>query len=233
MYTEAHSHNHAHLPRNLSAALLSHTTANNGSAIRLARLVSRAGASALAAVVTAALFLMMQALITTEVPELPAVERNYFNPYMERPKPPENRRQEPVEKPQEPEIPPRWETPTTRTEVATSTPYTGEPFSPEPVQGDIGAGAGTSTIVPVFRIAPDYPQSALRRGIEGHVDLIFDVAASGRTENIRVLAAEPEGVFERAAMQTLAKWKYKAPVQDGVPYGQRDMTTRITFRLEQ
>ncbi|GAB3287115.1 energy transducer TonB [Parahaliea aestuarii] len=197
------------------------------------QLLQRLGAAGLAALVTAALFLIMQSLIATDLPELPAVERTYFNPFMERPEPPKVEEKQTPEKPAEPETPPQWETPSNTSDVAINTAIDTTRFIPDTAVGRIDSGAGTSTIVPVFRIAPDYPQSALRRGIEGHVDLIFDVAASGRTENIRVLDAQPQGVFERAAIQTLAKWKYKAPVQDGIPYGQRDMTTRITFQLEQ
>ncbi len=196
-------------------------------------LFRRASATTLAGIVTAALFLLMHTLIATELPELESTERIRFDAIMPPPKPPELKKTEPAEKPQVPEQMPEWNSPAADLDYAGEALAFGENFTPDTGIGDIDPGAGSSTIVPVFRIAPDYPASALRRGIEGYVDLIFDVAPSGKTENIRVLAAEPEGVFERAATATLAKWKYKAPVQDGIPYGQKDMTTRISFRLEQ
>lgn len=192
----------------------------------------RAAAATLAVTITALLFLIMQSLIATQVPVIDTEKRRVIDPVMPPRPEPEPRPDERVEKPLEPEEVPQWDTPPIALDDTVGTLSAPGNEAPPTEIGDIGAGAGSSTIVPVFRIAPEYPARALSRGIEGHVDLIFDVAASGRTENIRVLAAEPEGVFERAAMRTLAKWKYKAPVQDGVPYGQKDMTTRISFRLE-
>ncbi|MBN7798201.1 energy transducer TonB [Parahaliea mediterranea] len=193
----------------------------------------RGASAALSVAVTATLFLLMQALIATEVPVLESSVPLRPDVTMPERKPPEVRPDERVEKPEKPEETPKWETPTTTTDLIDGPLTRVGNFEPPTDVGDINAGSGSSTIVPVFRIAPDYPPRALRRGIEGHVDLIFDVSASGKTENIRVLDAQPEGVFENAAIRTLGKWKYKPPIQDGVPYGQRDMTTRISFRLEE
>lgn len=193
----------------------------------------RGASAALSAVVTATLFLLMQALIATEVPVLESSAPQRWDVTMPEREKPEVKTEERVEKPEKPEETPKWETPTTTTDTIDG-PLAGYGnFEPTTDMGDIKTGSGSSTIVPVFRIAPDYPPRALRRGIEGHVDLIFDVSASGKTENIRVLDAQPEGVFETAAIRTLGKWKYKPPMQDGVPYGQTDMTTRISFRLEE
>lgn len=199
-----------------------------------AQILPRCGAALLmSALVTMALFLVMHSLIDTGPPVIDNEERIYFDPFMpELPEPapiPENK----IEKPADPEEVPEWETPTESLESTGDQLAIKTNSLPDSNVGDIDPNAGASTIVPVFRIAPDYPPSALRRGIEGYVDLVFDVAPSGKTENIRILAAEPEGVFERAATRTLAKWKYKAPVEDGVAYGQKGMTTRISFRLEQ
>jgi TonB family protein len=72
----------------------------------------------------------------------------------------------------------------------------------------------------------------LSGSIEGYVDLAFDIAVTGLTTNIRVIAAQPEGVFNRAAIAALKKWKYKVPVIDGFARGQLDMMTRIRFELK-
>lgn len=186
----------------------------------------------LAGVVTMALFLLMQSLINVDTPALEASVPFRANPWMDPPKEPDVIRDDPVEKPQQPEPIPEWNSPQETLIDHSDTLLIGQNFIPETGVKDIDPSAGTSTIVPVFRIAPDYPASALRRGIEGHVDLIFDVSVSGKTTNIRVLEAQPEGVFERAAIRTLEKWKYKPPMDDGVPYSQKNMTTRISFRLE-
>ena len=92
--------------------------------------------------------------------------------------------------------------------------------------------AGTNMVVPYLRLQPEYPARALKRGLEGYVDLAFDITAAGATSNIRVVEAQPEGVFERAAIRALEKWKYRVPITDGVPQGQVDMMTRLTFEIE-
>ncbi len=102
-----------------------------------------------------------------------------------------------------------------------------------PLDGDTGPiSTGANMVVPYLKLQPTYPPRALKRGIEGHVDLAFDITAAGKTTNIRVIEAEPEGVFERAAIRALEKWKYKVPMSDGTPQGQVDMMTRLSFKLE-
>ena len=87
-------------------------------------------------------------------------------------------------------------------------------------------------VVPYLKLQPEYPSRALTRGIQGYVDLAFDITAAGTTSNIRVLQAQPEGIFERAAIRALEKWKYRVPIVDDRPQGQVDMMTRMSFELE-
>jgi TonB family protein len=72
----------------------------------------------------------------------------------------------------------------------------------------------------------------LSGSIEVYVDLAFDIAVTGLTTNIRVIAAQPEGVFNRAAIAALKKWKYQVPVIEGAARGQAGMMTRIRFELK-
>ena len=74
--------------------------------------------------------------------------------------------------------------------------------------------SGTQLVVPYLQLQPDYQRRALMRGIEGYVDLAFDVTAAGATTNIRVIEAQPEGIFERSAIRAVAKLKYKMPITD-------------------
>ncbi|MCV6622529.1 MAG: TonB family protein [Cellvibrionaceae bacterium] len=80
--------------------------------------------------------------------------------------------------------------------------------------------------------APRYPNRALTRGVEGFVDVRFDVTAIGNTENIRVLQAQPQGVFEKAATAAVAKYKYQPAIQDGEPVATPNVTERIRFSIE-
>ncbi len=80
---------------------------------------------------------------------------------------------------------------------------------------------------------PKYPQRALMRGIEGWVDLKFDINALGKTQNIQVLGSEPEGVFEKAAVAAVRFWKYQAFVNgDGDPQEYKGLTKRLVFEIE-
>lgn len=64
-------------------------------------------------------------------------------------------------------------------------------------------------------VAPEYPPSALERGIGGWVDLEFTVTANGSTADVTVLGAEPAGVFEQAAIQAVRRWRYRPVERDG------------------
>ena len=47
---------------------------------------------------------------------------------------------------------------------------------------------------------PEYPAAARERGTQGHVDVELTANADGMVENPRVVASEPRGVFDQAAL---------------------------------
>ncbi len=77
---------------------------------------------------------------------------------------------------------------------------------------------------------PDYPPRARARGTEGWVDLEFTVGKDGATREAVVRAAEPEGTFDRAALDAVKRWRYEPRVVDGNVVEQR-VETRLRFRL--
>jgi len=83
-----------------------------------------------------------------------------------------------------------------------------------------------------YLAAARYPALAIRREIEGYVDVIFDVTEYGSTDNIRVLAAQPEGVFERAAIKAVAQWRYQPKMVDEKPVRFEGMKNRVRFEME-
>ena len=89
-----------------------------------------------------------------------------------------------------------------------------------------------NVMVPLIRTTANYPQRALARGIEGFVELGFTVDAEGNVVDPVVLYAEPEGMFERSALQSIRRWKYAAAVEDGSPVATTDVRQRIVFQLE-
>lgn len=95
----------------------------------------------------------------------------------------------------------------------------------------LGAGNDRDA-VPQVRINPDYPPSARARGIEGWVTVRFDVGPDGSTRNIQVVAARPEGVFDRATERAVAGWKYSPKIQDGKRVERKGLEVRLEFSLE-
>ena len=99
---------------------------------------------------------------------------------------------------------------------------------------DIQAGGGFSAdgeYLPIVKVAPVYPRRALTRGIEGYVLLEFTVNSAGAVENPVVVEADPPGIFDRSAVQAALKFKYKPKVVNGEPIAVAGVRNRITFEL--
>lgn len=80
-------------------------------------------------------------------------------------------------------------------------------------------------------VAPKMPIHACLRGsqLTGTVDLTFDILASGEVENVQVIASDPEGYFERQAINTVSQWLYDPPTKDGSPVGLIEHTVTVTY----
>lgn len=105
--------------------------------------------------------------------------------------------------------------------------------SPVAVKPPIDSGFGfAGQMVPIIRIAPPYPQGAAARGIEGYVDIMFDVTALGTTENIRILEAVPSNIFNRSVIKAVKTWRYKPNVIDGTPVATPNVRDRVRFNME-
>ncbi len=63
---------------------------------------------------------------------------------------------------------------------------------------------------------PEYPNRAFGRGLQGWVVLRLDVDPEGRPRNVRVLEAQPSGVFERSARGTVRRWRFAPPGEPGL-----------------
>lgn len=77
----------------------------------------------------------------------------------------------------------------------------------------------------------EYPAVAAQRGIEGWVELEFVVDTSGQLTEARVVAAEPEGVFDEAALEAMSGFRYAPFELDGRVY-ERLARLRIRFGLQ-
>lgn len=92
-------------------------------------------------------------------------------------------------------------------------------------------GTHDSDVVPIVRIAPQYPREALMKGIEGWVELEFVINADGTVADPVVIAAEPVRMFNHAAMRAILRWKFRPRFVDGQAISRRGRQV-IEFQLE-
>lgn len=108
--------------------------------------------------------------------------------------------------------------------AAPSTPVAAAAAAPSAPSND-------SEVIPLNQVLPVYPDSARRRGIEGYVKLAFTITADGKVENVRVIEASPENVFNREARRAAVRWRF-APRREGGQLVEREAVKTLQFRLE-
>ncbi len=88
--------------------------------------------------------------------------------------------------------------------------------------------------VPLVAIAPEYPPTALARGIEGWCTVQFTVDERGNVveESIVVLEADPPNVFNRTSMRAAARFKFQPRVVDGQGVPVYGVSRRFTYNLD-
>ena len=69
----------------------------------------------------------------------------------------------------------------------------------------------------LFNIPPKYPLSAKNDKIEGKVVLQFVIDSLGYPREPKVLSAEPEGVFDQAALDAVVEYRFQPAQKDGKP----------------
>ncbi|MFC0446379.1 energy transducer TonB [Pseudidiomarina halophila] len=195
-------------------------------------------ALAVAAIVTLGLFYLMQSLITggqgamTEPPKGSVLD-------FVRVKPEEvvQEKDRKPERPPEPEAPPP-DMPAPQMDSSDLVPDArGYDFSAT-AQADTGLGGGMNLdasdgeYLPIVKVQAAYPRRALQRGIEGYVVVEFTVTRQGTVREPRVVAAQPEQIFDQAAMEAVLKFKYKPRVVNGEAVEVEGVQNRITFEID-
>ena len=104
-------------------------------------------------------------------------------------------------------------------------------FSGSLISGmQLGAGKISTNVIPLVRIPPRYPRRAANRGIEGWVKIEFTITGQGTVKDAVVVEAQPGNTFNRAALQAIKRWKFKAKVIDGEAFEQRAVQV-LQFKL--
>ena len=96
--------------------------------------------------------------------------------------------------------------------------------------GGVGFGISDGEYLPIVKVAPVYPARALNRGLEGYVIVEFTVTRQGTVRDVGVVESTST-LFERAAMESALKFKYKPRVIDGVAVEVPGVRNKITFEI--
>lgn len=196
------------------------------------------GALAVAGAVTFAVFFLMQQLIASGTTALDEESERYTVDFVEveekeevkekereKPEPPE-----PEEEPPEPDSPQQEQE---QADMSSGGLNIGDVAMDSSLDVDAGiSGGGDSEYLPVVKVEPEYPQRALRRGIEGYVVVEFTVTERGRVENPRVVEADPDNIFNEAAMEAARKFKYRPKTVNGEKVAVEGVRNIIRFEME-
>lgn len=94
--------------------------------------------------------------------------------------------------------------------------------------------------LPIVKVPPEYPTTALARGIEGYCTVVYTVTETGTTRDVEPVPGEcvtKDGqsttVFDRASVSAASKFKYKPKVVDGKPIEVNGVKNRFTYEMKQ
>ena len=137
--------------------------------------------------------------------------------------------------PKAPEKPPQeMQQDLRRLNAASNSNLSGMSIDIPDINVDIGIGGDIAIareLTPLVRVPAEYPMSALSRGIEGFVVLRFTVTETGSVVDAEVLSAEPSGVFNRAALRAVSRFKYQPQFVNGRPVRVKTYT-KLTFQMK-
>ena len=194
---------------------------------------SRITAVPLAVIVTVFLFLVMQALVTSDEYNLGEEGVNINISFLRQLQDTETQTQKKKpnrpEQEQEPEPPdmdiPETPRPEMNAESIATPDFSGPQFGAFSASTD-------ADVLPIVKVPPQYPRRATQRGIEGWVLVQFTITAAGAVVNPMIVDADPPGIFNRSALRSIVKWKYKPRILNGKPVPRPGVQHLITFELE-
>jgi protein TonB len=81
--------------------------------------------------------------------------------------------------------------------------------------------AQAASLKRVREVPPVYPKDAQRAGTEGWVQVEFTISADGSTKDLQVRDSAPKQVFDKAALDSVSKWRFEPVRKNGAPVAQR------------
>lgn len=95
----------------------------------------------------------------------------------------------------------------------------------------VETGLSDGPYLPLVKVQPTYPRTALSRGIEGYTIVEFDVGPDGSVRNPRIIESYPSGIFNESSLRAVMKFRYKPTVENGIPVFVTGVQNRFTFEL--
>lgn len=206
--------------------------------------------------ITVAVFLFMQSLIKSRqqqdvlLPVYSQVEILRQEPEEEEPEPEEVEPEEPVEEPlmESLEIAPPTPEPALNLEVPLLDLALGDikiQSVGDRFKGPVGTGVGTVNlaggggedaqgfieVIPFDTRRPNVPDAAYQNKVNGWVLVSFRVKGDGSTHDVRVMDANPRGVFEEKVVAAVSDWKYRVGFYGGAS-GSVVLTQKVEIAWE-
>ena len=110
-------------------------------------------------------------------------------------------------------------------------PVSADPPSRPRSEESTEATIANRRVLPLNFIRPEYPVDALEMELQGHATVSFTVAADGTVENLQVTGAEPEGVFNEAALRAASRLRFSPRLENGEAVATENVQHRFEWRL--
>jgi len=107
------------------------------------------------------------------------------------------------------------------------------PKTPAAARAAQAAGVSTQSLAASLKRTryqpPEFPSKALSQHLSGAVTVEYTVDANGEPRDVRVIEATPPGVFDKAAISAVKRWKYDPVIANGAPV---EVPVRTSIRFE-
>jgi periplasmic protein TonB len=119
--------------------------------------------------------------------------------------------------------------PATTPPVASTTPAaapaaaTAKPATPAATPA--ASSAKDQTVQVTRRVEPEVPTMAIRRRINGEVQVEFTVTTDGKVADARILRSKPAKVFDQAALRAIQQWQFRPAIEGGQRVSKRVQQT--------
>jgi TonB family protein len=96
--------------------------------------------------------------------------------------------------------------------------------------GPIRVGGNVQAARALYKMPPEYPKEARKKGISGTVRLHVIVAKDGSIEQLEVMSGHP--LLQQAALDAVRQWRYQPTLLNGSPV-EVDTTIDVIFAFNQ